>query len=254
MLLTLDMGNTNLTLGIFDGEKLLFSSRIATDIKKMEDQYAIEFLDIFRLHGVSPSSFEGAIIGSVVPVLDQRIRSAVYKLTGIMPLQIGPGIKTGIDLRVDPAQLGADLLVGVVAAKARYGIPCMVWDLGTATKVTVLDKDGRFLGGAIMPGVQTGLQSLVTNTSLLPNVGIEAPGRVVCPDTVGAMQSGLVYGTASMIDGMSDRIEQELGYPVQVVVTGGLSREIAANCRRKLHYDENLLLEGLRLVYIKNRK
>ncbi|MCL2487997.1 MAG: type III pantothenate kinase [Oscillospiraceae bacterium] len=255
MLFVLDMGNTNIDLGVYDEARLLFGSQVATDRAKMADQYAIEFLDIIRLYRVPEDGFSGAIFSSVVPALDRRIRKAVEKVTGLVPLQVGPGIKTGVDIKLDnPAQLGADLLVGAVAAIARVGVPCMIWDLGTATKVSVLDKDGCFRGGAIMPGVQTAYDSLVAATSLLPHVSMEPPARVIGSETVPAMQSGAVLGTASMIDGMSDRIEAELGYPAAAVATGGLGREIIGCCKRRIEYDENLLLEGLWLLYEKNKK
>ncbi|HBT65125.1 MAG TPA: pantothenate kinase, partial [Ruminococcaceae bacterium] len=153
MLLTLDMGNTNIKIGVFKDDKLLLDSRIATDRFKMEDQYAVELLDILKLYGVDTKGFEGAIISSVVPPLTSVIRRAVEKITGVTSLVVGPGTKTGINIRIDnPAQLGADLLVGAVAAVEQYGTPCVIWDLGTATTVSVVDRDGHFRGGAIMAG------------------------------------------------------------------------------------------------------
>ena len=140
MLLTLDMGNTNITIGVFDGDRLVLESRVATDPIKMEDQYAVELLDILRLYGVNAGDIDGSIISSVVPPLDHAIRRAVKKVTGAAPLIVGPGTRTGINIRIDnPAQLGADLLVGAVAAVAKYGTPCIIWDLGTATTVSVID-------------------------------------------------------------------------------------------------------------------
>lgn len=255
MLLALDMGNTNITIGVFNGKQMIFESRVATDRTKMEDQYAVELMDIFRLYHVDCHQFEGAIISSVVPPLDTAIRRAVKKVTGVTPLIVGPGTKTGVDIRIDnPAQLGPDLLVGAVAAVSRYGYPCIIWDLGTATTVSVVDKDGKFLGGAIMPGIGTSLESLIDKASLLPRISIEAPAHVIGPNTTECMQSGAVYGTAAMMEGMCDRIEQELGGPAAVIATGGLGREIAPHCRRSVVYDDDLLLEGLRLIYEKNKK
>ena len=255
MLLALDMGNTNITVGVFDGKQLVFESRVATDRSKMEDQYAVELLDIFRLYQMDGRDIEGAVVSSVVPPLDLAIRGAVKKITGVSPLFVGPGTKTGVNIRIDnPAQLGADLLVGAVAAVDQYGSPCIIWDLGTATTVSVVDRDGRFRGGAIMPGVSTAYSSLIERASLLQRISIEAPAHVIGGNTIEAMQSGAVYGTASMLDGVCDRIEAELGYPVHVVATGGLGREIVPHCRRTIVYDDKLLLEGLRIVYEKNRK
>lgn len=255
MLLVLDMGNTNITIGAFDGETLLFESRVATDHTKMEDQYAVEFHDIFRLYGIHPQEFEGAIISSVVPSLDAAIRRAVEKVTGVSPLFVGPGTKTGINIRIDnPAQLGADLLVGAVAAVAQYGAPCIIWDLGTATTVSVVDQIGAFRGGAILPGVVTSFDSLITRASLLPRIRMEAPPHAIGTNTIDSMQSGAVYGTAAALDGMCDRLEAELGCAATIVATGGLGREIVRHCRREILYDDHLLLLGLRLIYEKNKK
>ncbi len=255
MLLTLDMGNTNIKIGVFKDDKLLLDSRIATDRFKMEDQYAVELLDILKLYGVDTKGFEGAIISSVVPPLTSVIRRAVEKITGVTSLVVGPGTKTGINIRIDnPAQLGADLLVGAVAAVEQYGTPCVIWDLGTATTVSVVDRDGHFRGGAIMAGAGVSIESLVTRASQLPRISLEAPTRVIGANTVESMQSGAVFGVASMIDGMCDRIEAELGYDTTVIMTGGLGREIAPNCRCKIIYDDNLLLTGLHMIYKKNKK
>ena len=200
-------------------------------------------------------AFEGAIISSVVPPLDRSIQRAVETVTGICPLMVGPGTKTGIHIRLDnPAQLGPDLLVGAVAAVATYGAPCLIWDLGTATTLSVVGKDGSFLGGAIMPGVGTAIESLIQQASLLPHIRIEAPPRTIGANTVHSMQAGAIFGNAAMIDGMCDRVEQELGYPLTAVATGGLGREIVPHCRRRIFYDDTLLLTGLRLIYEKNRK
>ncbi len=255
MLLVLDMGNTNITVGVFDDDRLVVESRLATDYRKMEDEYAMDIMDILRLYHLHREDIHGAIFSSVVPSLDRALRHAIRKVTGVQPLQVGPGVKSGMDIRIDnPRQLGADLLVGAVAALSKYGAPCLLWDLGTATKVSVIDKNGAFRGGAIMPGVRTSLDSLSQATALLPTVSIDTPSAVIGTNTVDCMASGTVFGTACMIDGMSDRIEAELGYPMQVVATGGLAEEIAAQCRRPIPYDSSLLLDGLRLIWLKNQK
>ncbi len=255
MLLALDMGNTNITIGIFENDRLRLESRIATDHTKMEDQYAVELLDILRLYGVNEREFRGAIISSVVPPLNHTIRRAVEKVTGVSPMLVGPGVKSGLDIRIDnPAQLGADLLVGAVAGVAGFGAPCIIWDLGTATTVSVVDKQGVFRGGAIMPGVGVSFDTLASRASQLQSISFEAPEKVVGANTIASMQSGAVYGTAAMLDGMCDRIEEEMGYPMTVIATGGLGREIVRHCRREIIYDDTLLLTGLRLVYEKNKK
>lgn len=255
MLLVLDMGNTNITMGVFDGDRLVVESRLATDYRRMEDEYAMNLMEILRLYHLRREDITGAILSSVVPSLDRAMRHAIRKVADVTPMQVGPGIKSGINIRIDnPAQLGADLLVGAVAASAKYGAPCLLWDLGTATKVSVIDKDGAYRGGAIMPGVRTSLDSLSHAAALLPAVSIDTPPAVIGTNTVDCMSSGTVFGTACTIDGMSDRIEAELGYPVTVVATGGLAGEIVPHCRRKIVYDAPLLLHGLRLLYEKNQK
>ncbi len=254
MLLALDLGNTNLTVGAFRDDTLVCEYRLATDRTRTGDQYAIDLLALLRLYGIKESEIDGAIISSVVPGLDKVLSDAVQRVTGVTPLLVGPGIKSGMNIRIDnPAQLGADLLVGAVAAVAKYGMPCIVWDLGTATTVSVVDADGAFRGGAIMPGVGTSLDSLVTKASLLPRIRVEAPSHVIGTNTIDSMKSGVVIGTAAMVDGMCDRIQDELGQQATVVVTGGLGAEIAAQCRHKTVYDGRLLLDGLRLIYAKNR-
>lgn len=254
MLLALDLGNTNLTIGVFDGEALVCECRMATDRTRTGDQYAVELLSLLRLYGIDETTIDGAILASVVPGLDKVLCDAVQRATGVYPLLVGPGIKTGMNIRLDnPAQLGADLLVGAVAAVNKYGKPCIIWDLGTATTVSVVDGSGAFCGGAIMPGVGTSLDALVGNASLLPRIHVEAPAQVIGTNTTDSMRSGVVFGTAAMLDGMCDRIEDQLGSAATVVVTGGLGREIAAACRRGTVYDGRLLLDGLRLLYVKNR-
>lgn len=254
MLLTLDLGNTNLTIGVFRDDTTVCECRMATDRTRTGDQYAAELLALLRLHGIAEAEIDGAILASVVPGLDKVLCDAVQTVCGITPLLVGPGVKTGMNIRIDnPAQLGADLLVGAVAAVAKYGSPCIIWDLGTATTVSVVDADGAFRGGAIMPGVATSLDSLVNKASLLPRIRVEAPDKVIGTNTTDSMKSGVVFGTAAMLDGMCTRIEEELGTAATVVVTGGLGKEIAHHCRHQAVYDGRLLLDGLRLIYAKNR-
>ncbi len=254
MLLALDLGNTNLTIGVFNGEELVCECRLATNRSRTGDQYAVELLSILQLHAIDPHAIDGAILSSVVPGLDAVLCEAVQCIVGVETLMVGPGVKTGMNIRIDnPAQLGADLLVGAVAAVHKYGFPCIVWDLGTATTVSAIDNTGAFCGGAIMPGVATSLDSLISNASLLQRVHIKAPEHAIGTNTGDSLRSGAVLGTASMMEGMCDRIEQELGAKTTVVVTGGLGREIAAACRRETVYDGRLLLDGLRLIYNKNR-
>ena len=253
MLLVLDMGNTNITIGVYEGEQLLLQSRIATDRTKMEDQYAVELMDLMRLYKLESTAFSGAILASVVPPLNHAICGAVKKAVGVTPLLVGPGTKTGLNIRIDnPSQLGADLLVGAVAAVETVGYPCIVWDLGTATTVSVVDKDGAFRGGAIMPGVAVSLNALTHTSSLLPSVGFDMPKKVIGTNTEDSMRSGCILGTASMIDGMCDRIEEELGASCSVIATGGLSRMIVPHCKRDIRIVSTLMMDGLKIIYDKN--
>lgn len=253
MLLTIDIGNTNITLGAYDGTVLSFTARLATELIKTSDQYAVEMQSLLNLNGYGGEDIEDCIISSVVPQVGKSVSNAVSKLCHIVPLMLGPGVKTGLNIKIDnPAQLGADLVAGAVGALDSYTMPCVVIDMGTASTISVLDRNGAFLGGAIAAGVRLTLKALTENTSQLTSIPIEAPDSVIGTNTVECMQSGLVYGTAAMIDGLLDKIEKQLGEEPTVVATGGLSKEIIAHCKRNIIYNENLLLEGLRAVYEKN--
>ncbi len=253
MLLAIDIGNTNITLGAFEDSALSFTARLATDSMKTADQYAVEIKNLLSLYGLEPEGIEDCIIASVVPAVGKSVSQAVSKLCHIVPLMLGPGVKTGLNIKIDnPAQLGADLVAGAVGALDAYTTPCVVIDMGTASTVSVLDKKGTFLGGVIAAGVRLTLKALAENTAQLSAIGIEAPPSVIGANTTECMQSGLVYGTAAMIDGLLERITEELGESPTVVATGGLSKEIIAHCKANILYDENLLLEGLRVIYEKN--
>lgn len=253
MLLAVDIGNTNITLGLYDGEVLVFTARLATEVRRTADQYAIDIKDILALHGCDYEHIEDAVISSVVPAVGNSVSRAISTLCNIVPLSLAPGVKTGLHIKIDnPAQLGADLAAGAVGALHEYTMPCIVIDMGTASTISVLDKNGAFLGGAIAAGVNLTLKALTENTSQLPAISIESPPNVIGTNTADCMRSGLVLGTASMLDGMIERIEETLGECATVVATGGLSREIIAHCNHSIIYNENLLLDGLRLIYEKN--
>ncbi len=254
MLLAIDVGNTNTTLGIFDGEALRSTARLASDMHRTGDQYAIELRDVLALNGLDSALVTDAIICSVVPPLSDALQRAVQKLCGVTPLVLGPGVRTGLNIKIDnPAQLGADLAAGAVGALARYPLPCIVIDLGTASTISVLDAQGRFLGGVIAAGINLTLEALVGNTAQLPSVRIEAPPAAIGRNSVDSMKSGIVLGSASMLDGMIDRIEEELGQSAAVVATGGLAGTVVPHCRRKIEINDTLLLDGLRLIYEKNQ-
>lgn len=254
MLLTIDIGNTNITLGLFDGEHLCSTARLSTVDGKTPDQYAVEMGQVLALHGADISLIDDCILSSVVPSVGSAIRAAVELLCGVKPLVLGPGVKTGLNIRIDnPAQLGADLAAGAAGALGRYPLPCIIIDMGTATTLTVLDKNGNFLGGAIAAGVRLTLQALAQGTAALPMLHPTAPKAVIGRNTADCMQSGIVYGTAAMLDGLIERMEEELGEPATVVATGGLAGEIIRHCKKDILYNETLLLDGLKAIYEKNR-
>ena len=253
MLLAIDIGNTNITLGGYDNGILAFTARIATDSKYTSDQYAATIKNVLTLYGQSEDNIEDCIIASVVPRVGTAVSGAVSRLCNIVPLVIGPGVKTGLNIKIDnPAQLGADLVVGAVGAIAEYTLPCVIIDMGTATTISVIDSNGVFLGGTISAGINLTIKALCENTAQLPSIDIDAPRSVIGRNTVDSMKSGIVYGTAAMIDGLLDRIATELGETPTVVATGGLSREIVSFCKSSIIYNENLLLDGLKEIYNKN--
>ena len=253
MLLTVDIGNTNITIGAYEGNILSFTARLATEQRKTSDQYAAELMSMLSLYDLNFEDIEDCIIASVVPQVGKSISEAVSKLCHIVPLMLGPGVKTGLNIKIDnPAQLGADLVAGAVGALDAYTMPCVIIDMGTASTISVLDRNGTFLGGVIAAGVRLTLKALAENTAQLTSIPIEAPPSVIGANTVECMQSGLVYGTAAMIDGLLDKIAEQLGETPTVVATGGLSKDIIVHCKNDIIYSENLLLEGLRVIYEKN--
>lgn len=254
MILAIDVGNSHIVLGAIEDGKILFEARMASDQLKTSDQYCVELSNMLGLFGVDPLSLEGVILSSVVPPILMSVKTAVRKLTGKDCLVVGPGLKTGLNIRIDnPAQAGSDLVVAAVAAIDAYGAPLTVIDLGTATTVTVIDKNGSFIGGAIAPGMKISLNALTSRTAQLPGISLEAPPRAIGKNTVDCMQSGIMYGTAAMLDGMIERMEQELGYETTVVATGGLARYVAPLCKREMVIDKDLLLKGLSLIYERNK-
>lgn len=253
MLLAVDIGNTNVTLGVYKEEKFVLNARLATEVGRTSDQYAIDIKDVLALHGEDYKRVEGCIISSVVPSVGEAVSSAINSLCGIKPMVLGPGLKTGLNIKIDnPAQLGADLAAGAVGAISKYPMPCIVIDMGTATTISYLGENGEFLGGAIAAGVRLTLKALFENTAQLPSINIEAPGSVIGTNTVDCMKSGLVFGAASMIDGLVERMVKEQGSVKSIVATGGLSKEIIKHCKYDILYDENLLLDGLLTIYKKN--
>ena len=253
MVLTIDIGNTNIVLGVWDKETLLFVSRLKTDKLKTEDGYAIELKNVFELYNVNSSKIHGSIISSVVPQISNAVARAVERLIEKKPLVVSPGIKTGLNIKTDdPAQLGSDIVVGAVAALSKYPKPIIIFDMGTATKISVIDTNSSFLGCVILPGIRIGFDALSERTAQLPQVGLEAPGDIIGKNTIESMMSGAVFGTASMMDGMVERIEQRLSQKATVIATGGNLGDIAKFCKTEIIENANLILEGLILIYRKN--
>ena len=255
MIFAVDMGNSNIVLGCLEGKKLVFEERLATNMGKTSLEYAIMFKNLFELYGKIPTEVEGCIISSVVPQLTDTIADAVKKVCGKPPMIVGPGVKSGINIVIDnPAQLGADLIAGAVAAVDEYEPPFIIIDMGTATTFSYVNQKKQFMGGAIMPGVVTALNSLVSGTSQLIRISLEAPKKVIGSNTIDSMKSGTIYGSAAMIDGMIERIEEETGRELLTIATGGLAKLVVPYCKKKITVDESLLVKGLGLIYEKNRK
>ena len=254
MILAIDAGNTHIVLGCLDGENTLFTARLSTDRNKTADEYALMIRSLFDLHQVDRKGLEGAILASVVSELTGALRAAARIVTHHDPIVVGAGIKTGVNIKIDdPGQLGADLVVGAVAATARYPKPLIIFDMGTANTMSVIDREGRFLGGAILAGLRLSVDALSSGTSQLPRIQLAVPPKVVCSNTVEAMQSGALYGHAAMLDGLIDRVEDELGESMaSVIATGGLAHMVVPLCRREVTVEEDLMLQGLKLIYDTN--
>lgn len=254
MLLAVDIGNTNITIGIYKEDSLILVLRAATDRAKTPDQYAVELSSMLHIHNADGFSFKGAIISSVVPELTSAIKDAIKTVTGQTALLIGPGVKTGLNIRIDnPAQLGADLVAGAVGALGKYELPCLVLDMGTANKISVLDSKGNYRGCTISAGVKISLNALSSGTSQLPAIPLEAPHSAIGTNTIDSMQSGTVLGAAAMIEGLCARLEEDLGEEVKTIVaTGGISGDIIRYCRLDIIHDPDLILDGLKFIFNKN--
>ena len=253
MVFTIDIGNSNIVVGTVNRQGVLFVERMSTDHKKTELEYAILLKSAMEIHGITTNEIKGCIISSVVPPVTSVINRALEKLTGEKALVVGPGIRTGLNIKIDnPAQLGSDLVVDAVAGIAEYPLPLIIIDMGTATTMSAIDAAGNYLGGVIIPGVRVALDSMVSRTAQLPRISIEAPKKAIGKNTIECMKSGSVLGSASMLDGMIDRLEEELSQDATVVATGGIAPFITPHCKHKIVCDDTLLLKGLYLIYNKN--
>mgnify|MGYP002510330720 CR=1 FL=1 len=253
MILAVDIGNTNIVIGCIEQEKVYFVERVSTDSSKTELEYVVAFKTLLELYRIRIEEITGCIIASVVPPLINIMKTAMEKLLQISPLIVGPGVKTGLNVLMDnPAQVGADLIVNAVAGLRYYGAPLIIIDMGTATTISVVDNKKNYIGGMILPGVKVSLESLVNRTSQLPRISLEAPKKVIGTNTIDCMKGGIIMGQAASMDGLIERITEELGYPAQVVATGGLAGCIIPYCKKKVIYDNELTLKGLGIIYHKN--
>ncbi len=255
MLLAIDIGNTNIVLGCIKNNEILFKARISTDRLKTSDQYGVEIKNMLEAFGVSKEQISDCIIASVVPPVFNSVNTGVRKVVGKQPMVVGPGLKTGLNIHMDiPSQVGSDLIVAAVAALAEYPAPLVLIDLGTATTIAVIEPENVFVGGMIFPGVMVSLDSLSSRTAQLPGISMDKPKAVIGKNTVDCMRSGIVYGTAGMLDGLIDRIADELGHESTIIATGGLAQFITPYCRHKIILEKELLLKGLNIIYKKNKR
>ncbi len=254
MILAIDIGNTNIVVGCIDREKTYFIERLSTVRTKTELEYAVDLKTVVDIYHIKRTDIEGCIISSVVPQITNAVKLAAEKVLHKEPMVLGPGVKTGLNIMMDnPGQLGADLVANAVAGIHEYPLPLAIIDMGTASTVSVVDEKKHYVGGMIFPGMGVSLDALTARASQLSGISIEAPKRIIGKNTIECMKSGVIYSNAAALDGIVDRIEEELGQKITVVATGGLARKIVPHCRREILLDEDLLLKGLLIIYEKNR-
>lgn len=255
MVLAIDIGNTNIVIGCFKNDSIVFVERMSTNQTGTTLEYAVSVKSVLEIYGIGIDEVEGCILTSVVPTLTNTVRKAVETITRKKCMVVGPGIKTGLKINIDsPAELGSDIVVAAVAALEIKKGPLAIIDMGTATTVFVINAKNEFIGGMIMPGAAISMDALCSRTAQLPKIAFEAPRKVISSNTTECMKSGMIYGFAGSIDGLIDRIEEELQSPVSVIATGGLSEVIVPHCRRKdIIIDDTLLLKGMRSLYLKNK-
>ncbi len=254
MLLAIDIGNTNITLGCIEKGEILCEMRIATDAKRTSDQYGVEIKNMLEAFGFSTEQIHDCIIASVVPPVFNSVRTGVLKVIGKAPMVVGPGIRTGLDIRIDsPAQVGSDRIVIAVAALSTRKAPLILIDMGTATTVEVIEPKNRYMGGVIAPGARLSLEALSSRAAQLPAINLDSPGKIIGKNTVDSMRSGIMYGSAAMLDGVIDRMEEELGHKCTIVATGGLAPFIIPLCKHEIELERDLMLRGLNVLYEMNR-
>lgn len=256
MILALNIGNTHILLGVWQQDQLLFRATLSAETSRSTDEYAIQLLSLFSLHGLRPDQLEGAILSSVVPSLTARLRQAVQQLCQLRVMTVGPGLKSGLAIRIDnPAQLGSELVCAAIGALETFQPPLVVITMDTAISMMAIDARRQLLGGVILPGLEVSLEALIRRTAQLPQVDLEAaPAGVIGTNTTLSLQAGAVLGTATLLDGMLARFSAEMGGPVTAVCTGRMHRSILAACATPLEYDQDLILRGLWRIYQKNRR
>ena len=255
MILAVDIGNSTVVMGLINNSELIASRKTVTDISELEVNYKEEIKTLLKSHSISESKIEGAIISSVVPLLTDILKEAVSDIFKLEPITVNSESITGIEIITDnPSQLGSDRIADATAGINEYGAPLVIIDMGTATTVSVINPQNQFLGGLILPGVRTSLISLINNTSQLPRIKLGTPSeRIIGTNTVSSIENGIVYGTAAQIDGLIQRISDELDFDPKIIATGGNAGAVIPYCKPKIIYDKNLLLKGLYIIY-KNEK
>ncbi len=254
MLLAIDIGNTDITLGVFEGEELHATWHMATSIHRMADEYAALLLNLLRHQGLDAPDIKAIALCSVVPPLISTFDELFQRYFHLSPLVVGAGVKTGVRIRMDnPREVGADRIVNAAAAHHLYGGPVIITDLGTATTFDTVSKEGDYLGGAIAPGIITAAEALFTQAAMLPRVELTHPKHAIGTNTIAAMQSGIIFGYVGLIEGMVARIQQELGEKAKVVATGGMAKLIAKETAVIDVVNPDLTLIGLRLIYLMNK-
>lgn len=256
MLFCADIGNEVISFGVFEGERLCFTSRVGASREKCADEYAVILQSIFRMYDCDPGKAEGAVLSSVVKPLNHVFSEAVEKLCGVHPLLVGPGVRTGLNIKTDsPAQLGGDIAANCVAAQYLAKPPMAVLDLGTATTLTLIDSKSQLSGVLICPGVQSALEALSNTTAELPAISLEPPKALLGKNTVDSMNSGVIYGAAAMVDGLLERMQEQCGGEnLSIVATGSLAGAVLPYCRKEIHLVPDLVLHGLRRIYELNRR
>ena len=254
MILAIDVGNTNIVVGCIDDLKTYFIERLSTNRTKTELEYAVDLKNVLDIYHIKKTEIEGCIISSVVPQITNIVKLAAEKILKKNAIVLGPGVKTGLNIMMDnPGQLGADQVADAVAGIHEYSLPLAIIDMGTATTASVVNSKKQYVGGMILPGVGVSLDALTARASQLSGISIDAPRHVIGKNTIECMKSGVLYSNAAALDGIIDRIEEELGEKATVVATGGLAKKIVPHCKREIILDEELLLRGLLIIYEKNK-